>query len=108
MRRKRLLLLAVSAVLLAAALFVALRPRPLAQPDARIHPGMALADVKASFGRSADLDAPPPISKWTRVWLDPSGPVPVEFEGDDRVSRRGVLRPQPPTVFDQLRVRLGW
>jgi hypothetical protein len=111
MRRKWLLIalgLALAVAGLLFALFLALRPRPPAVPDAHIHPGMALADVEAIFGHAADLEAPAPIGKRTLVWLDPSGPVPVEFDGDDRVSRRGVLRPQPPTFLDQLRVRLGW
>jgi hypothetical protein len=116
MRRKRLLLLAEAGVsvllVVGSALFVLLRPQQPSVPDLRIHPGMPLADVEAVFGKPADMEAPAPIGKRTLVWLDPTGPVPVEFDADDRVSPRGVRRPPPPTWLDDWKVRfrrrLGW
>jgi hypothetical protein len=97
----------VSVLLVAPELFVALRPKPSAVQDARIHPGMSLAEVDGIFGHAADMEAPAPIGKRTRVWVDRSGPVPVEFDGDVRVCRRGAPRPQL-NCLETLRGRPGW
>jgi hypothetical protein len=109
MRSKRLLpAVALSLLLLEAAGIVALLPRRSAGPAARIHPGMALADVEAVLGPAVDVPAPAGGARRVRVWLTPQGPVPVEFDDDDRVSERGVLKGRPPTWIDEVRGRLGW
>jgi hypothetical protein len=113
MRGKRLLLLAAVGLVslaLAAVLALLLRPSPSPYPDARIHPGMPLAGVEAVFGKPADLEAPATSKRCrTLVWLDPSGPIPVEFGEDDRVMVWGVRRPMPPPtgILDKIRREFG-
>jgi hypothetical protein len=96
---------------MAAVLSVALRPKLPEGPSARIKPGMRLPEVGAMLGPAPDLPAPAGGAKRVRVWMTQDGPLPVEFEADDRVSERGVLKGQPPSWIDDLRDlrgRLGW
>jgi hypothetical protein len=111
MRRKRLLLLTwagLSLLLVEGALIVALLLRPPQGPAARIRPSMALADVEAILGPAAETPAPASGANRVRVWMTRDGPIPVEFDEDDRVSSRGVVKGQRPTWLDGLRGRLGW
>jgi hypothetical protein len=77
-------------------------------PAAQIKPGMTLAEVEAILGPGADMPAPASGGNRIRVWMTKEGPVPVKFNGDDRVGERGVLNQHPPSWFDELRGRLGW